>query len=369
MIREYLEKKDGVTEYLLKCKSIAENAGTIFLFGSAKGGEKVFHFLQKYRFENKITYVVDNDTMKQGKKFYGIEIISADEMQSKLLKYDAPIIIIASGSAHIIREQLINMGIADNLIFEFVFTNLQTDPTPYTFFMNHINELDRTYDLLSDKRSKDVYLGLVNYKISCDPTYLANIADSEEDQYFDRELIKIRDEECFVDCGAYIGDTLDEFLKRTISFGKYYCFEADKAIYQVLESHVNELEISDVELYNIGCWNRGGYLVFDSKGSGSSRIGGVETGENIKVEALDKVLTEKKVTFVKMDIEGAEQEALYGMKDIIKKQKPILAISIYHSLEDFMEIPKIIHDMNSEYKIYIRHYRKLSDSETVCYAI
>ena len=62
-------------------------------------------------------------------------------------------------------------------------------------------------------------------------------------------------------------------------------------------------------------------MAFDSKGSGSSRIGGVETGENIKVEALDKVLTEKKVTFVKMDIEGAEQEALYGMKDIIKKQK------------------------------------------------
>ena len=70
-----------------------------------------------------------------------------------------------------------------------------------------------------------------------------------------------------------------------------------------------------------------------------------------------------------MDIEGAERKALMGAETIIKKEKPILAISTYHSLEDFIYLPQMMAQLNEEYKIYLRHYRFLSDSETVCYAI
>lgn len=70
-----------------------------------------------------------------------------------------------------------------------------------------------------------------------------------------------------------------------------------------------------------------------------------------------------------MDIEGAEQKALEGAIDIITSQHPKLAVCIYHSLEDFIMIPQIIHKLNPNYKIYIRHYRELADSENVCYAV
>lgn len=108
---------------------------------------------------------------------------------------------------------------------------------------------------------------------------------------------------------------------------------------------------------------------FQCRGSGSSEITNAVTDVTIKVDALDSVLSGEKVSFVKMDIEGSEKEALNGMKGIIENQKPVLAISIYHSLDDFLQLPQMIRDMNPEYRIYIRHYRKLSDSETVCYAI
>ena len=92
-----------------------------------------------------------------------------------------------------------------------------------------------------------------------------------------------------------------------------------------------------------------------------------ENGEDeVEVRALDEVV-DGKVTFIKMDIEGAELQALFGAEKTIKKYKPKLAICIYHRLEDILEIPAYIHSIVPEYKFYIRHY-SFSTSETVLYA-
>lgn len=82
---------------------------------------------------------------------------------------------------------------------------------------------------------------------------------------------------------------------------------------------------------------------------------------------MDDVVDEK-VTFIKMDIEGAEYEALLGAKETIQKNKPKLAISIYHKPEDIISIPKLIKSMVPNYRLYIRHYSN-ADNETVLYAI
>ena len=81
---------------------------------------------------------------------------------------------------------------------------------------------------------------------------------------------------------------------------------------------------------------------------------------------MDDVVDEK-VTFIKMDIEGAEYEALLGAKETIQKNKPKLAISIYHKPEDIISIPKLIKSMVPNYRLYIRHYSN-ADNETVLYA-
>lgn len=99
----------------------------------------------------------------------------------------------------------------------------------------------------------------------------------------------------------------------------------------------------------------------------SSRIR--EDGEEIvNVTSLDKELGDEKVTFIKMDIEGSELPAIIGAKNIIIKNKPKLAISVYHKYEDIFEIPEIILKYNPNYKIYLRHYAT-SDSETILYAL
>ena len=69
-----------------------------------------------------------------------------------------------------------------------------------------------------------------------------------------------------------------------------------------------------------------------------------------------------------MDIEGAELLALNGAIETIKKFKPKLAIAIYHSMSDFISIPKWIDDLNLGYKLYLDHYT-IHTEETILYAI
>ena len=131
----------------------------------------------------------------------------------------------------------------------------------------------------------------------------------------------------------------------------------------------SSLGIKNVELIEAGLWSHNTFLQFLGEGKGSSHIVLEEKRETekIKVAALDSCVAEP-VTFIKLDIEGAELEALKGAEHIIKRDKPKLAICIYHKPEDIWEIPYYIKMLVPEYKMYIRHYSN-SESETVLYAV
>ena len=76
----------------------------------------------------------------------------------------------------------------------------------------------------------------------------------------------------------------------------------------------------------------------------------------INVVSIDEVIINKDVNFVKMDIEGAEVEALNGAKELISKYEPILAISAYHKYDDLWTILETINSFNVEYKYFMRMY-------------
>ena len=101
-----------------------------------------------------------------------------------------------------------------------------------------------------------------------------------------------------------------------------------------------------------------------ANGSGGAHI--AETGETtVKITTIDSLGIAP--TFIKMDIEGHEIPALYGVKNTIIKHKPKLAISIYHKGSDLWEIPLLIKSWIPEYKMYIRHH-SANFCDTVLYA-
>jgi hypothetical protein len=74
------------------------------------------------------------------------------------------------------------------------------------------------------------------------------------------------------------------------------------------------------------------------------------TTEKVYVTTIDKECVDKKVGLIKMDIEGFEYYAIKGGLETIKRDKPVLLISIYHTGKDFFEIPPLLKSCVPEYK-------------------
>ncbi|MEI8337951.1 MAG: FkbM family methyltransferase [bacterium] len=255
-----------------------------------------------------------------------------------------------------------------------------------SFYSIHCKEVESLLNLVSDDLSRDVINTQINFIINYDYTnqngFLIknNLMEKhkslfDEDHYFSKDIIKLSTEEGFVNCGSHIGDTVEDFVKRTNGkFKHIFAFEPSKINFIELLATVKKLEIDPT---TITCYQKGVYSenstcnfnINEEDGGGSSIT--KNGGEIIEIVKLDTFLSENEkntITFINMDIEGAEMDALVGMHEIIKKNKPKLAISVYHDPEHFWTIPFFIKSLNPEYKIYFRQH-SISKSETVCYAI
>ena len=147
---------------------------------------------------------------------------------------------------------------------------------------------------------------------------------------------------------------------------KIYAFEPDQESYERCMKRKKQHPEIKIELLEYGLWSSNTVIGFEQLGQGNSKIND-QSCDAIKCVTLDSCVKEK-VTFIKMDIEGAELEALRGCQNIIRQHKPKLAVSVYHKPEDIIEIPQYIKQLVPEYRLYIRHYSN-ADSETVLYAL
>lgn len=204
-----------------------------------------------------------------------------------------------------------------------------------------------------------------------DEKHIINVGGMLDDmatrQYFDLKEMKTQVDEIFVDVGAFDGKTSLNFINWCKSnYKKIYCFEADSENVEKCKYNL-AMKTEKFEVIPKGAYSEECKLGFDSKGNGGSAIS-EEALTYIEATTIDKALNGDRATFIKMDIEGSEMEALKGCKDTIRNYKPKLAISVYHKLNDIIEIPNYILSINSNYKLYLRHY-SLGSYETILYAL
>ena len=192
-----------------------------------------------------------------------------------------------------------------------------------------------------------------------------------EMQYLDPEIMRPHDHEVYVDGGVLNLDNSLEFIDWCGGrFDAVYAFEPDSSNYEKCQARMEtdeRLNDGRVHLFRSALWNRDEVLVLQDGNEGNSAV--KATGDtDVQARSLDSVLQGAPVTFIKLDIEGAEMNALKGAKESIKKWKPRLAICIYHRPEDPIEIPLYIHGLVPEYRMYIRHYSTCK-AETVLYCV
>lgn len=168
-----------------------------------------------------------------------------------------------------------------------------------------------------------------------------------------------------MDCGAFNGYTIDMFVKKFHNYKSIVAFEPQNDVIPVLEKRM--VKHHDVYIIQKGVSDINGKLFFATNGE-SSMVVDADTGNSISVTRIDDCKECKDATFIKMDIEGSELAALHGAEGTIKRNRPKLAISIYHSDEDMLRIAEYIHDIVPEYKLYVRAHRP-GIAETVLYAV
>ncbi|PRM87738.1 hypothetical protein CJ671_09780 [Aliarcobacter cryaerophilus] len=239
----------------------------------------------------------------------------------------------------------------------------------HKFTSSEIANIITLYNLLEDKKSKEVFTSILKFKLTEDYFYPISIKDDTSLQYFDKELLStLKQDEVFIDCGAYTGDTIESFLKATNGkFKHIYSYEPEKDTFEILKKYVDTLEQKDkISLINAGVYYKNKTFYLHGEGVGVSCTNEV-TNRKTEVVSIDETINHIP-TFIKMDIQTFEIQALLGgIKNIIK-HKPKLAISIYHKFDDLWNIPLLLKHWLSDYRFIMRHY-ECTQEETIIYAI
>jgi FkbM family methyltransferase len=188
--------------------------------------------------------------------------------------------------------------------------------------------------------------------------------------YFPMDLLSPNHREVFVDCGAFDGDSLGSFHEHWGGkFRQAFCFEPDPANRAALASNVETMHLGDrVTTLPYAVGNMNGAISFSCTGSAASHVTGAERVPAIECRRLDDIEWPLTPTYIKMDIESAEPEALTGAAKLLRRHHPVLAVCTYHRSEHLWQIPNLIRSIAPEYHLFLRRYAE-DCWEGVCYAI
>lgn len=205
--------------------------------------------------------------------------------------------------------------------------------------------------LFKDELSLLICNKIINFRLSGNISYLNGFFDRQPEQYFESFLCFKEDAEVFIDVGGFDGFTSLKFMQTCPTFKAVHIFEPDANNVKLLSDKFDEY--NNVYVYQKGLADFNGTVNFKSDGSTS---GISMSGEcQVEVVRLDDVV-DGAVTYIKMDVEGAEHAVLEGAKEIIKKQHPKLAVCVYHQMNDLWTIPEKILSIRDDYDIYLRQY-------------
>lgn len=327
------------------------------------------------RFSLRPHLILDNK-FKKGDTFNGITGQSISGYRPSEEEKKNSIVVITVGKDEIykiIKQSLKELGfeniIKSSDIFEF---NLHHVPIELkkkgiNFYLQNRENIETCMELMSDKLSQEVFHAVMKTYITQKPEKIPNSPFHE--QYFPSDINLQKGHSRFINCGSYDGDTVKQLHSQYGKIDALACFEPDEKNFSLLNQYLknNKEKIAEnIVAFPCGVFNRETQLSFSSEKSLCSSI--FDDGNTvIQCVALDNVIPNFKPTFISMDVEGAELEALAGAVQLIRDNKPDLAISVYHFPNHIWEIPIYLNRLELGYKFYLRNYTGFT-YETILYA-
>lgn len=301
--------------------------------------------------------------------FYGRPVITLSEAKEKCRSHLILVSCVVQRSRRIMLEKLQNSQIED----------MQFGTLDEYIFCKNADKILAVYDMLEDDVSKATYANVLLVRMG--KAQMNTELVKKGNAYFalppfHQNVFK----DVFVDCGAYVGDTLEKFINNGEGgFHKIFAFEPDHDLFRTLQIRTERLRkewnLSEdrLVLVNAGVGEANCELSFhkDAATGLTGTFQNLDSNEssenNLQVVSLDSYFSKQSVSFIKADIEGYEYPMLLGAEKVIKRDKPKIALSIYHNAVDMFRLALKIKEIDSHYKFAVRQHQ-YTPQDTVLYA-
>ena len=333
----------------------------ILLYGAGWGGARAFEYFNQQGI--KVLAFLDDTPQKKGTRYCGLDV-----MPFETARHGSCPIVLTLTAWPIPAAKLSGQ-------------NVQYEVFEHHVYRNNLKSLMTVAgELLSDDRSRSVYFRVLQARIFADYSFISSAY--EGNQYWAIPEFSFLYPDCkgvMVDAGAYVGDTVEEFIWRVRDvFDRIHAFEPHPRLLSALKNRANRLqkewglrdgsiccnqaglgdEESELPFFDIGIGNMAG--------SFAPPTGQRHEVDTIQTRKLDCYLAGAPVTFLKADVEGFEMPLLRGGSHSVRQHRPRIAMSLYHRMADMFELPLFLKSLVPEYKMAVRHHSTCYE-ETVLY--
>lgn len=330
----------------------------IVMYGTGNGADKVVDVLNELNIP--LSGVTASRTFVRKREFRGFQVMPIEHFEEI---YDDFTLIITFGTS--IPEVMDNIySLAEkHTVLVPVVPVFGTQIFDRDFYNKHCAEIDLAYNLMADDTSKRIFKGYIEFLYGGRLDTLKSISTLEDEAF--RNILKLTENEVYVDIGAYRGDTVDTFLSYTKeNYNHIICAEPDTKTFKKLTEHCAHLP--RFEAHNVAVTHVDGEIGFTDAHGRQSAVGGDVMQKSVTLTTLcgDKV-----PTYIKIDAEGCENEIISASGDLFTTHRPKLNVAAYHKCEDIFTLPILLNRLNPDYRIHLRHHPYIPAWDTLFYCI
>jgi len=353
-------------------KLVKPFGNSLILFGAGQLGRKVLNVLRSAGI-NPLAFT-DNDQNLWDKTIDNLKVLSPVNAAKEFGNKAAFIVTIWSyGYSFLdVRQQLKMLGCKKIVpclpllwkYHEHLLPNFCLDLPHLTF--QYPEAIRQTFSLWMDEKSRECFIAFLRWRLFLDYNNLPKPIDC-----YPKDIFELDASYGFVDCGAYDGDTIIDFINRQgDSFREIIAVEPDPINHKKLKDTVSKLDNNirkRITLFQLAVGDKKGKISFNACGTMASSIMG-SGNTSIDCLPLDDILDPKLMYYIKLDVEGAELSVLTGAKRIIEEGKSIWSITMEHKYNDIWRIPLFIKSISNSYNFYLRSHG-FECIDLTCYAI
>ena len=372
-------------------KSQADSGRPILLYGMGNGADKILTVSTAYGIP--VADFFASDGFVRGHSFHGKVVLSFSQACEKYGAENMIVLLSFASSRPEVLETIGRVAEACEMYIPDV-PVCGTELFNAEFYATHLDEITAARSLFADEESRRVYDGIIEYKLTGRMDILRATESDPADAY--RNILHAEEFLTAADLGAYNGDSIRDLRQYALHLRDVIAFEPDRRNFRKLTEYATALrEARDtltVHPVQAGAWSHTATLTFHGSGNRNAGLtdapaeakGSIlpSTADNpyfgktaeVPVTSLDTVCEggfgcHTHIDYIKYDVEGAETEALLGSRLIIKRDAPTLLVSAYHRSADLFRLPLLVHELNPDYRLYLRRMAGVPAWDINLYAV